>query len=394
MNKTLLFSVLALTACAFADGDSTNVAFTEENLVAGRMDSDCKPKPKPRPCEPCVRQAVRPVVLTSSRPCSDAGIYFFGDALYWHADVGNSDWAFVNTGATPGIPSGPTKETTFKWNFGFRAGIGINFDHDQWDSNIYYTWFRNHHSHNHDNTVSVAFPSFANSLDTNYAGTFTTGEARARLNFNVVDWELGRWFYVSKSLSLRPHAGLKGSWIKLRTRESLTAGLTTGAASYTSTDTTKSWSVGPAAGLNSNWYFGCGDTTDTRDGHRGEVRNRPHFSIFADFAGALMFSHFKNHHSEAGTTAAGLPAGGFNPTHLNRNLVVPVLTSIAGLAWDTCFDCDKMHFGIRLGYEFQWWFRQHQRLIVEAPGASSPRYIRFADDLALQGVTLDLRFDF
>ncbi len=102
MNKNLLFSMLALTACAFADGDSTSSStlLADDNLVAGRMDSDCKPKPveckpKPKPCEPCVRKGMAPIVLTSSRPCEDIGLYIFADALYWHADVTNAEWAFV-----------------------------------------------------------------------------------------------------------------------------------------------------------------------------------------------------------------------------------------------------------------------------------------------------------
>ena len=31
--------------------------------------------------------------------------------------------------------------------------------------------------------------------------------------FNIFDWELGRNFWVSKALSLRPFLGLKGGWI-------------------------------------------------------------------------------------------------------------------------------------------------------------------------------------
>jgi hypothetical protein len=418
MNKNLLFSILALTACAFADGDTTNsAALANEDLIADNCNPkpeckpkppECKPKPppckpKPKPCEPCVRKAMQPIVLTSSRPCNDAGVYIFADALYWHADLGNSDWAFVNNGTTPGI-TGSNEDNTFSWDWGFRVGLGYDFDHDQWDTDIYYTWFRSNSNNGSDDdddtdaddsSGSVASTAFSNSLDSNYAGTFTTGSASSKLNFNVLDWELGRWFYVSNSVSLRPHVGLKGSWITLTTGESLTGGLSlTGTSTYTVSNSTKAWAIGPSGGINTNWYFGTGNTHDMRDGHRNEVRSRPHFSIFGDFAGALMFSHFKNSHTESGTTVAGVVVSGFNPTNLNRNQVVPVLQSIVGLAFDTCLSCDKMHLGIRVGYEFQWWFRESQRLYVNAPSTTTPRYIRSSDDLALQGLTVDVRFDF
>ncbi len=214
------------------------------------------------------------------------------------------------------------------------------------------------------------------------------------MKFNVLDWELGRSFYISNSISLRPHVGIKGAWHKLHETESFTAAVAP--VAYNASDTTKSWAVGPSAGINSNWYFGCGNTM----GPKGEVRDRPMFSIFGDFSGALMYGHFKNSHSETGATAAGAASGGFNVSGLNRNLMVPVLTGIMGLAWDMCFDCDKMHLGIRAGYELQYWFRQNQRFSNFNTGgdqvqtASAPRYTRTTGDLALQGLTIDVRFDF
>jgi hypothetical protein len=420
MNKNLLFSMLALTACAFADGDSTNSStlLADDNLIADcNSKPECKPKPveckpkpveckpkpvckpKPKPCKPCVRKGMAPIVLTSSRPCDDIGLYLFADALYWHADVTNAEWAFVNsTGATSPV-SGKNEELAFKWNWGFRVGIGYEFDHDQWDSNIYYTWFVNNAASNGSTSsknFTVPAAGSASSLNTDSLMspiTVVSGTANAKLRFNVIDWELGRAFYVSNSISLRPHVGVKGSWIRLTENESFTgAGAV---ATYTSSDRTKSWSVGPSAGVNSNWYFGCGNTM----GPKGQVYDRPVFSIFGDVSGALMYGHFKNSHSESGATAAGAATGGFSASGLNRNLMVPVLTGVLGLAWDFCFSCDSMHLGIRAGYELQYWFRQNQRFsnfntAGLGESAAAPRYTRTTGDLALQGLTIDVRFDF
>src|SRR3569832_814161 len=97
MKKNLLLSMLTITASLFADGDLASPAATDDNLVADQMNSDCKPKPPvckpkpaPKPCEPCVTPVVCPTVLTTARPCYDAGVYIFADALYWFADVGNN----------------------------------------------------------------------------------------------------------------------------------------------------------------------------------------------------------------------------------------------------------------------------------------------------------------
>jgi len=329
-------------------------------------------------------------VLTTSRPCNDVGIYFFVDALYWYADIGNTDYAYVDTNSGT-VSSGKTEQLNFKWNWGFKVGLGFDLDHDEWDTDFYYTWLV---SKTHPNSFTVLDTQPAKSLNTNFdhLASIASGSAKARLNFNVLDWELGRWFYISDSISIRPFTGLKGSWINLKETETFTPrGVlpTQEFTSYSAKNTSKSWAVGPSAGIKSNWYFGSGNTIDPCDGH---VRSRPHFSIFGDFSGALMYSHFQNKHSEA--SVGGTTAFGFTPSHLNRNLMVPVLTGFMGLAYDTCFNCDKYHFGIRLGYELQYWFRQNQRFAFDDV-ATVPRYTRSTgEDLALQGMTLDIRFDF
>ena len=347
MKRNLLLSMLALTASVFADGDFVSSAAADEGLVAGQMGSDCKPKPKeckpkpkPKPCEPCVIPVVCPTVLTTARPCYDAGVYFFADALYWFADVGgNSNFSVVSPTGT--AVAGTTLQTKFKWDWGFRVGLGFDLEHDQWDTDFYYTWFRDKNSN-----------SSSNDGDGD-ADDSSTGN-RGKLHYNVADWELGRWFYISQSISLRPHAGIKGAWIKLNQTASFKAG--TPATAFTATESTKFWSVGPSAGVNTNWWFG-----DVNDHH---------FGIFGDFGGALMFARFKTHYTATGGTSVG-------GHHQDR--LVPMLSGFMGLEYDTCFDCNKMHFGIRLGYELQYWFKQAEVL---------------SNNIGLQGATLDFRFDF
>src|SRR3569832_173705 len=123
MKKAILFSALAQTASVFAD----------DGLVAAgkKMDNMSKPQSSSN------NQMMNQVVLTSARPESDNGWYIFADALYWHADVGNADWATV--GALKGSNlSIRDYNMDFKWDWGFKVGLGVNMDHDMWDSNISY----------------------------------------------------------------------------------------------------------------------------------------------------------------------------------------------------------------------------------------------------------------
>jgi hypothetical protein len=342
--------MLALTASVFADGDTVSPLAADEGLVAGQMGSDCKPKPKeckpkpkeckpkPKPCEPCVIPVVCPTVLTTARPCYDAGVYIFADALYWFADVGNNgQFVVVNPIGTP--VAGNTVQTNFKWDWGFRVGIGFDSDHDQWDTDFYYTWFRD------KNSTSSSGDGDGDADD------LSSGN-KGKLHYNVADWELGRWFYISQSVSLRPHVGIKGSWIKLNQ----TASLTSAGVPFVASESTKFWSVGPSAGVNTNWWF-------------GDVNNH-HFGIFGDFGSALMFARFKTNYTATGVTSV---------SSNKQNRLVPMMSGFMGLEYDTCFSCNKMHLGIRLGYELQYWFKQAEVL---------------SNNIGLQGATLDFRLDF
>lgn len=363
MKKTVLLGILALTATAFADGD---IAYSSSNN--NQMNSRQNNQMQAQPTK---------VVLTSARPESANGWYLFADALYWHADVGSTDWAYKNTSTDLTAISGPNHSLNFKWDWGYRVGIGANMDYDQWDANAYYTYFQTHNS-NAAATDNGDASDLFNLVET--AG-FTQGKINWGIHFSMFDGELGRWFYVSKHISLRPHVGLKGGWIHQTVREKIivdplsTTGIVASAKN-------RFWGVGPSGGVNTNWHLG----------HVGSH----HFDLFGDFAGAIMYGHFQVSHKEdmflfGSPTPAILT---FHPTNLSRNLAVPMLQAMFGFSWDTGFNRDRNHFTLRASYEFQYWFRQNQMIINADNTGAIATYQRAHDDLALQGLTLDLRFDF
>jgi major outer membrane protein len=361
MRKETLLGLVLLTASAFADGE----------MIAAQMSSDMQSgKMEEQKMMPTV------VTLTSARPESDNGWYVFADVLYWHADVGNSDWAFRNNNinAGSGVIAGPNHKLDFKWSWGFRAGLGVNMDHDSWDSNVYYTWFHTRNS----NAVGTATNGTQAAVD-NQGSTqlVTSGEIDWRIHFSMFDWELGRWYYVSKCLALRPHVGLKGGWIHQKVDRDWTVDSQTGADADLENDF---WGIGAAGGVNTAWMLG----------NVGMHR----FSIFGDFAAAILYGHFDVDQRET-TRRNGVVISGNHPDHLDRNLAVPMLQAMFGLGWDVPFNRDRCHFGLKVGYEFQYWMRQNQMLNMKnAAPFNTVQYWRNSDDLALQGITGEFRFDF
>ena len=362
MKKSVLFGALALTASIFADGD-----------IAAQMKSDNKMMDQ--------KTMNNMVTLTSARPESDNGWYLFADALYWHADIGNSEWARTFDDVTATIITGDLHSVDFKWDWGFRVGIGANIDHDMWDSNFYFTWFRTKSSPSTRTPIAGAVINLVTVLNVN-TNQFITGKNETTIDYNMFDWELGRWYYVSKSVAIRPHVGVKGGWIHQDVDATFTYGSPTEPTTSKGGLDNKFWGVGPSGGVNMLWVLG-----------NAGARNEHRFSLFGDFAGALLYGHFDVDHKETSVNTTGVPTSGWLLGDLNCNHAVPVLQTQLGLAWDTSFNNNRNHFMFKLGYEFQYWFRQNQQ-VVPTLGELNYAYRRISGDLALQGLTVDFRFDF
>lgn len=63
-----------------------------------------------------------------------------------------------------------------------------------------------------------------------------------------------------------------------------------------------------------------------------------------------------------------------------------------GFGWESNLAEDRFHLGIKLGYEFQYWWRQNQ--FLNERQFSSFNFEHESMDLSLNGATLDIRFDF
>jgi len=104
------------------------------------------------------------------------------------------------------------KNFDFDWDYGFRLGAGYNFAYDQWDAQLYWTWFRT------ENRDSVSSKSEATVIPEFEAGLLSGRNANSAsihwmILMNMMDWELGRKYWVSRDLSMRPFIGFKGGWI-------------------------------------------------------------------------------------------------------------------------------------------------------------------------------------
>jgi hypothetical protein len=313
------------------------------------------------------------------------GWFFTADVLYWHAKVGGTEFAYTDNDPVGALPiKGRVKHIDFEWDWGFRFGLGYNFDHDGWDIRAEYTYFDSNGSDSTSaglNSTVIPLRGTSGIVATvaNPAYQFIfCGSAKSQYDFDYqsVDLELGRAYFVSRTLSFRPHWGLKSAWIDQQQITRYTGGtandnnLGLGVNTVHVKDDCDFWGLGPRVGVDSKWYLGCG------------------FSIFGNVAGALLFGHFDVNHKER----YSLLQDNRVKMSANRHAFSPNVQMQLGLRYDTYVHCGKQHIGVGLGYEANYWWRQNQMLKID--DAQVLKYERYSEDVSMHGLTLDIKWDF
>ena len=342
--------------------------------------------PPADPCAPCAQLSPTGgpdwIITPNAGPCVECGVDLFitAEFIYWTAR--EDHLAFAAQGSlqdnlvTPEVRKGKVAEPGWKFSPGFKVGLGFITDHDGWDLYANYTWLRPKTSKKKlhpvgDLVVQDAFNWIGTTTlaGTNNGQTISKAEGKWALDFNVVDLELGRNFFISRYLKLRPHFGLKGTWQKQRMDTKFKSVNANGDKFVArNTDRLDYWGIGIRGGLDTSWHFNtC-------------------FSLFGELAISNLWERFE---VERKSTTQNLETRLFSvPMYLcdNFHTIKPVIELFLGLRYEDWFCCDTYHMSIEAGWEEQWWSDQNQLIQywVETRGG----------DLFLQGLTVKLRFDF
>lgn len=307
------------------------------------------------------------------------------DVLYWHAKVGGTEFAYTDQDPAGTFPvKGRTKDVDFDWDWGIRVGLGYNLNHDSWDIRANYTWFDSNGSDStsaglNSTVIPLRGSSTIVATATNPNNSFQfCGSAKSQYDFDYqsIDLELGRAYFISGKLSFRPHWGLKTAWIDQEQITRYTAGtqsgnnLGLGVNTVHLKDTCDFWGLGPRVGIDSKWHLGYG------------------FSIFGDLATALLFGYFDVEHKER---FSAVPDNSIK-LKANRHAFSPTVQMQLGLRYDTYLHNNTQHLGVGLGYEAQYWWRQNQMLKVD--DSEVIKYERISEDVSTYGLTLDIQWDF
>lgn len=304
--------------------------------------------------------------------------------IYEQVSVGGTEFTYTDQDPAGNFPvRGRSKDIDFDWDWGIRAAIGYNFEYDSWDTNLEYTWLSTSGSRSVTaglNSIDIPLKGAARIVSN--CSTFSSFEiakiAKSQFDFdyNTLVLELGRQYFLSKMLAVRPHIGLRTSWIELQQVTRYSGGEQSdnglGVHTVDIKDESDFWGLGLRAGLNTNWFLGNG------------------FSIFGNFSSSLLFGVFDVDHREKFTLCQDTT--GKIKIDANQHRFVPVGALQLGLAYQRYINDNKQHVYIRLGYDTVYYWRANQTLKIN--DNTTLKYERYTEDVAMNGLMLDVKLSF
>lgn len=359
MFPALTCTLVALTGVIHAEVDNAQMRNLENRVSALEQRKNAGGMINP-PGRPQVRDGV--------------DLFLFGEVLLWNAHQNGMPIAVVNEShhSHRNLAHSKVKNVHSDWTVGFRVGAGYNLPHDSWDLN--FAWarlFTHGDTHTHAKHSRQVYPSRVHPGDRAGDRPFAKDSSHWSLHFDQLDLDLGREFFVSKWLTLRPNFGLRTDWIEQNWRTKFkhpSGDSSSGHKKLELEYKDKWWGLGLEGGLDTQWMLGCG------------------WSLFGNMATAILYGfHDLDFKDEDSTRFVDLDDV-YRISH-------PILDLQMGVRYDHMFANDRFHLGLQVGWEHHVYFSQNQFPVFTDSNAKGT-FVQNQGDLTFQGWTFATRFDF
>ncbi|NGX36931.1 MAG: hypothetical protein K1000chlam2_00077 [Chlamydiae bacterium] len=294
------------------------------------------------------------------------------------------------------------KNPDWDWDWGFKVGVGYCTPCDGWDIGVTWTWYQGRANGqieaeiDDNHTLLPIWSAFASAQGSVLYATDI--EHHYKLKLNLVDIELGRNFWTSKYLSLRPHVGLRIASIKQNLELQHKGGSWSTRTSSPIQDAFNNEvdldndfkGVGIRAGLDSTWNFGCG------------------WALYGNMATSIVYGRFNIDHDEENRQAIA-PHSKIKVLETEESFRASraMLDLGLGIQWSGMFCACQYGIMISLGWEHHLFFDQNQLWRVNRIGdeasTTTPTlpnnqgenvYFQRRGDLDTQGWTFTVKFSF
>ena len=167
------------------------------------------------------------------------------------------------------------------WNHGVRLACGFFLNHDAWDVNAAWTYFRINDDSgiNTNNAILLALWLDPGLTTRTNQGTqlCRTASARWTGDLHTLDLNLAKPYHISRYVVFNPFFGVRFGWVGQNYMARYGGDWYDGAADDINVDMISKndfWGVGARTGLNTEWHVGSG------------------WYLFGNVAAALLYSHF------------------------------------------------------------------------------------------------------
>lgn len=312
----------------------------------------------------------QPITTVSPRCSNQRSFDLWADFLWWSTNFnlptgftfGQTEKFFTdgNFNVTDQDISIHIKRPSASWDPGVRLGMGWNTGYDNWDVQGYWTYFYN------DTDINM------NSSEGELFTTFKKGRSKLRLRYNSADAELGKQYFVSSHFYIRPFTGVHAVWLSqhnsLYLKENINNSTEFDQPAELHLDLDL-WGVGPRIGFNSNW---------------GDFKG---FTLLGNISASMLYGK--------SLTKANLDILSFNQSTVGFDKtstevhardkeyweLIPTLQMLLGVSYGCCFNKERSQFRISAGWETNFLWEAANILVLERA-------------ISMQGLTLDIRFDF
>ncbi len=298
--------------------------------------------------------------------CGGIKSFITVDFIYWELLADQLDLGTINI-TSPSPQEFKVLKFKTVYHPGFKVGVGTYFKKDDWDLFVQYTRL---------NKTETTFFNPANKTGTFYTAWFLTSvgsfnlsnistdiKAVWKMDLDKIDIELGRSYYLSKWLIVRPFISLSSHILDQRYELSLTTNQL-----YSSLTKNDSWSIGPRFGISTNWIL-----------YKG-------FKLFGYGALSLLFA--ENEIKGSGEENLII----YNVEKVDKYILRDVQELKLGIGWESYFTHDKWHIDITAAYEAQRYSHTNYMSYISQINTEGNEIK--SGDLYVHGLTLSARFDF
>lgn len=321
------------------------------------------------------RKGANGMINPPARPVVKDGtdLWLQAEALYMHATEDGMNYVINSHNSS--FADGRVKNASYDWDWGFRVGVGYNMPHDGWDLLLNWTWFHSHEHHDDEaDAGEFLMPTTTNASNSQGNLLVTEANEHHHLHLNLVDLEMGREFFVSKWLTMRPHFGLRAGWIHRNFEVELEGGDALTTNTLEDEFHNRYRGIGLRTGFDTQWGLGSG------------------WSVYGQLAFSLLYGRQHLHGQEDLKATSGAETEQLDVR--NRWMMVRTMADVGlGIRWDHLFYDDNYRVRFQLGWEEHVVFGFNKDMDF-VNSTIRGKLTNNRGDLAISGVAFQARFDF